>query len=248
MEPTVEGGWWHGTYDKGIHGIMGLVRQRDKWPSLEAAWNAFAKSRYYGRFDPRVLEKVLQYDLIENPKAQGGGVTFTLPKSQQVAVMVRTDPPLPGYPVAEDYQTRQEESRTINGFYRPEGSRIKECMKAIHCKTLLMWSSEDNSISDQPYRERFTKELGTGLMGGGGLVKGQVDEIFVERGRHNFPFENPQESGAIVASWLENVMLPAYLQEESERTDDVIPTSNQFQQGFLQRMKEVRPMGKSSKL
>lgn len=70
MEPVVEGGWWHGTYDKGIHAVMGLVGKRDKWPSLEAARNAFAKSRYYGRFDPRVLEKVLQYDLIENPKAQ----------------------------------------------------------------------------------------------------------------------------------------------------------------------------------
>lgn len=165
-----------------------------------------------------------------------------------MAVLVRTDPPLPGYPVAEDYQTRQEESRIINGFYRAEGTKIKQCMRAIYCKTLIMWSSEDNSFSDQPYQERFTKELGTGLMGGGGKIKGQVDEIFVERGRHNFPFENPQESGAIVARWLENVMWPAYLQEDSERTHDVVPKSNQFQEGFLQRLKEVRPMSKSSKL
>jgi pimeloyl-ACP methyl ester carboxylesterase len=248
LEPAVETGWWHGFYATGIHGIIGIVRKRDRWPSREAAREAFAKNAYYGRFDARVFEKVIQYDLTDVPEAEGGGVTLTVPKCQEAAVMARPDPPLPGYPMGEEYETRQAESRLIKGFYRSEVSKSKEAMMGIHCKTLVVWSREDYRISDASYRERFTKAIGAGLVGGGGKEKGQVDELFVERGRHNFPFENPQESGAIVANWLKKAIWPAFLQEEENRSDEPVPDPKHFQVGFQQRMKEVRPMGKSSKL
>jgi pimeloyl-ACP methyl ester carboxylesterase len=248
MEPTMETGWWHGTYEAGRHGVIGIVRKQDKWADWQAARVALKKTYYQGGFDPRVFEKVMQYDLVEIPEDEGGGVTFKTPKSQEVAAMVRPDPPLPGYPAGEDYETRQDESKTIKGFYRSEVSKVKEVMGGVHCKTLLMWSKEDSFLSSPAFRERVTKALGTGLMGGGGKEKGQIDEMFVERGRHNFLFDNPKESGTKVAMWLNDAIWPAFLREEDERSKEPVPDTKGFQEGFLQRMKEVRPMGKSSKL
>jgi hypothetical protein len=173
---------------------------------------------------------------------------LTTPKSQEVAVYVRPDPPLPGYPTGEEYQTRLQESLMVNGFYRSEVSKVKEVIGAIHCKTLLMWSAEDDWLSNESYRERLTNAIGTGLMGGGGKEKGQVDERFVGQGRHTFLFDNPVESGAIVADWLMKVVWPMFLQEEIERSKEPLPKPRDFQEGLLQRMKEVRPMTIPSKL
>ena len=248
MEPTTESGWWHGTYETGNPRIKGLAGRRDRWPSREAARKAFGKSPYYGRFDPRVFEKVLQYDLVDIPDAEGGGVTFTTPKSQELALYIRPDPPLPGYPTGEEYTTRLVESQMVNGFYRAEGSKIKEFMMGIHCKTLLVWSTEDKWLSDAPYRERITTVLGTSLMGGGGKERGQVEEMFVEHGRHNFLFDNPSESGAIVANWLNDTIWPMFLKEEAGRLKEPITNPKDFQEGFRQRMENVRPMAKPSKL
>jgi hypothetical protein len=98
------------------------------------------------------------------------------------------------------------------------------------------------------YRERVTNAIGKDLMGGGGKQKGQVDEKFVGRGRHNFLFDNPEESGAIVARWLIKVVWPMFLQDEVERSKEPLPKPKDFQQGFLQRTEEVRSMPKPSKL
>lgn len=248
MEPTTESGWWHGTYETGNPRIKGLAGRRDRWPSREAARKAFGKSPYYRRFDSRVFEKVLQYDFVDIPDAEGGGVTFTTPKSQELALYVRPDPPLPGYPTGEEYMTRLVESQMVNGFYRAEGSKIKEFMRGIHSKTLLVWSTEDKWLSNAPYRERITTALGTGLMGGGGKERGQVEEKFVEHGRHNFLFDNPSESGAIVANWLSGTIWPMFLKEEAGGLKEPIANSKDFQEGFRQRMENVRPMAKPSKL
>jgi pimeloyl-ACP methyl ester carboxylesterase len=248
MEPTIEAGWWHGSYERGSHAAMGVVKKRDQWGSRQAARTSLSKSSYYGGFDPRVFEKVMQYDLIEVLEGDREGMTLTTPKSQEVACIMRPAPSLAGYPAGEDYETRQDESRMIKGFYRSEGSKVKEVMKGIHCKTLLMWSKEDNWLSDAPYRERVTKAVGTGLMGGGGNGKGQVDTLVVERGRHNFLFDNPQESGSKVAIWLKQAIWPMFLQEEEDRSKEPVPDPKNLQKGFSQRIKDVRPMGKSSKL
>lgn len=248
MEPTIETGWWHGTYDSGSHGVVGVARKKDRWPSREAARTAFAKSSYYGQFDARVFEKALQYDVVQLPDAEGGGFTLATPKSQEVAIMMRPDPPLPGYPVGEDYQTKQEESRILKGFYRSEVSIVKEAIRSISCKTLLVWSRQENSISNEPYRARFTQALGTGILGGGGKGRGQVDESFIEHGRHNFLFDNPMESAAKVALWLNNAVWTTFLQEEDSRSHEPAPHPKGFQQGFSERLKEVRPMGRMPKL
>jgi pimeloyl-ACP methyl ester carboxylesterase len=248
MEPTVETGWWHGTYASRNPRILALARRRHKWQSREAARKELATSPIYVRFDPRVFDKVIQYDLTDIPKSEGGGVTFTTPKSQEVAVYARPDPPLPDYPTGEEYETRLQESLMVNGFYRSEVSKVKELIGAIHCKTLLMWSVEDDWLSSVSYRERLKNALGTGLMGGGGKEKGQVDESFVGQGRHTFLFDNPKESGAIVAGWLMKVVWPMFLQEEFERSKEPLPKPRDFQQGWLQRMEEVRPTDMPSKL
>ena len=102
----------------------------------------------------------------------------------------------------EDYKTRQDKSRMIKDFYQNEGSKAKELMRGIYYKTLLMWSQEDNWLSDEPHRERVTEAVGTGSMGEGGKKKGQVDTAIVERRRHNFLFNNSQDSGLKMAIQL----------------------------------------------
>ncbi len=96
--------------------------------------------------------------------------------------------------------------------------------------------------------KRITDTIGTGMMGGGVKEKDQVDDKFVEPGRHNVLFDNPQESGTIAAEWLKEVVWPTFLQEEVERSRESLPSSNRLQEGFSQRVKRVRLREKLLKL
>ena len=100
-------------------------------------------------------------------------------------------------------------------------------MHGIHCKTLYVWSRDDDFISDEPYRKRVVDATGTGLGGGGGKPAGQVSEVFVKTGGHALPLSAPTETAAKVAEWLRGTAQTAWEEEEAARKSEptVDPTT-----------------------
>jgi hypothetical protein len=129
--------------------------------------------------------------------------------------------------------------RSIQGQRRNETSSLQDTVRVVKRRRLLV----DRSVPGTNQ-----EALGTGLMGGGAKEKGQVDEVFVERGRHSLPFESPQETGRKVAGCLSSVVWHTFLQEEAERSKEHPTQPKVSQRGFLRRINDIRAVGKISKL
>ena len=189
------------------HAATLMAKRNDKWSSREEARKYFAANPYYAAFDPRVFERVIEYDLRDIPLQDGPTkiVTLTTPKSMEVYSMMRPDPPFPGYPEAPDYAKRGNETTIIAGFYRDEVRQAFECLANVNPPVLYVWGTLSN-LHDSDYAETVVKQTGTGHMGGGGVTKGQVKEAFVQGAHHPLPLEKPKEAANVVAEWLLTVL------------------------------------------
>ncbi|QKX57236.1 uncharacterized protein TRUGW13939_04344 [Talaromyces rugulosus] len=178
IEPIVENGSWHdtsapqwGVTGRGTGFKYRLHKIQDSWENEAAARKSLTNSPYYGLFDKRVFEKMIQTDLYR-PDPSRDRVELVTPKLQRIVWFLRPDPPYKGIAPTEDYATRTEMSRLPGGFYRPECDKIKSLMTGIHCKTLYVWSRDEMWVSDGGYRQRVVGCTGTGLGGGGGAALG----------------------------------------------------------------------------
>jgi pimeloyl-ACP methyl ester carboxylesterase len=106
--------------DKGIEwptppkyypGVL-VAKRQDVWSSREQARNALRRSQMYKHYDPRVFERVMQYEIRavtemdSRTDASKDAVTLVTPKSLVTAQWLRPEPPLPG-------RTRGEMNRAI---------------------------------------------------------------------------------------------------------------------------------------
>ncbi len=184
-----------------------MANRRDVWQSREQARDQFAANPYYAAFDPRVFERVIQYDLRDIPAENGSSkaVTLTTPKSMEVYTMMRPDPPFPGYPEAPDYQKRGKYTTVIAGFYRDESRQAFESLANVYPPVLYVWGTL-SQLYDSDYSEGIVKQTGIGQMGGGGVAKGQVKEAFVDGAHHPLPLEKPKGAADAVAGWMLDIL------------------------------------------
>lgn len=242
IEPVVENGSWHGP-KKSTEFKYRLHQLRDSWESKSEARKYLAKSPYYGTFDPRVFERMIETELWQ-PDPTSERVELVTPKLQQLVLYMKADPPYKGIAPTEDYATRTQKSILPGGFYRPECDKVKALMPSIHCKTLYLWSRDEDWISDAGYRKRMLDDTGTGLGGGGGKDNGQVTQGFVEKGSHALPFENPLGTALPVASYLENIW-SQWLDEEVQRLQEPTPDSVKLPEELVERLDKHLRAGKS---
>lgn len=246
IEPVVENGSWHENskgrrYSTFFKYRLHLVQ--DSWKNKAEARKYFASSPYYGSFEPRVFEKIMETELWR-PDPMSERVALVTPKLQQIVWYMKADPPYKGIAPSEDYATRSEKSLLPGGFYKPECDKIKALMPSIHCKTFYLWSRDETFVSDAPYRKRLMDGTGTGLGGGGGIATGQVTEGFVEEGGHALPFENPQGTASQVATFL-NGILPEWLNEEAQRLQEPVPDSVKIPEELAERSNKYLRENKS---
>lgn len=207
IEPTLETGYRlhsHGSkpLEDSQSRIVLIARRRDIWPSREDARSRFLKNPYFAAFDPRVLERFMQYNLrpaptLEHPDA----VTLTTPKAQEVYTYSRPDPPFPGYKAAPDYATRGPETISMPGFYRGEVTQILRAFRQLHPPTLYVWGTKSD-IANSAYPQRIINQTGVGHEGGGGVITGQVKSKWVEGADHMIPYTMPRKAAAVIAEWL----------------------------------------------
>lgn len=191
--------------------------RRDLWPSREEAAEKFAASKFYQKWDPRVLEKWIEFGLRDLPTEQypsdykehdndGGhgisGVTLTTTKAQEVYMFLR-----PAYheerllfPKSRAEEVHPED---IDDFplYRPEPAIIFRDLERLSCDTLYIFG-ETSELSDPEARTKKMNTTGVGIGGSGGRAKGKVEEVVLDCG-HLVPMERTRECALAIADYIE---------------------------------------------
>ncbi|KAJ5153716.1 uncharacterized protein N7500_009155 [Penicillium coprophilum] len=184
--------------------------RRDLWDSREQAAEKFRSNPFYQAWDPRVLQKWLEFGLRDLPtrlyptpsNTTPPAVTLTTPKAQEVFTFVR-----PSYidertgiacgnPAEEMYPEDIEEYP----LYRPEPSRIFHRLPELRPSTLYL-TGEKSDLVPPAHRKAKLQITGTGVGGSGGASRGRVQEIVLPCG-HLVPMELVHESAKASADFI----------------------------------------------
>ena len=189
-----------------------VAKRREKWPSREAARTSLAKSPYYGAFDSRVSDNVIEYELRNAPpdplvdaERSLHPVILTVPKTMESYTWMRPDPPLTGFPEGPDYSTRSADSEVVRGFYRGEAAQVYKSLPHLYPAVLYIWGTL-SPVSYPQIRQKYMRETGTGIGGNGGVAAGRVKEAHVTGARHPAPLEKPEGVAKALAPWLKAEM------------------------------------------
>ncbi|PLB45104.1 alpha/beta-hydrolase [Aspergillus steynii IBT 23096] len=186
--------------------------RRDWWPSRQEALQKFQSSSFYQAWDPRVLEKWVEYGLRDTPtelypQASENGqqpVTLTTTKAQELFTFLRSAyvdkrSGLPrGTPQGEVHPSEIDDFP----FYRPEPAHIFRHIPELNPSILYVFG-ENSPFSTPAARQEKIQATGTGLGGNGGVSQGRVKEAVLPCG-HLVPMENVSGCAAASASFIED--------------------------------------------
>ncbi|KAF2156110.1 alpha/beta-hydrolase [Myriangium duriaei CBS 260.36] len=250
--------------------------RRDLWPSRAAAKTAFAKSKFYQTWDPRVLERWMEHGLRDLPTAiypessslttedddgddtedREKQVTLRTTKHNEVHSFVR-----PAYrtPTAKDGPNRPPTSAShpelfVTGgappsepFYRPEPGQTFARLPHLRPATLYVFGAKSD-LSGPSQRADKLACTGIGMGGSGGVRAGRVKEVLVDAG-HLVPMEKVQETADAAAEWIGNEV-GRWKEEEAEVRRELEGVDRRdrarMSEGFMKALKG--DWGKGAKL
>ena len=190
--------------------------RRDHWPSRQVATTLFKSSKFYQAWDPRVLEKWLEYGLRDLPTSlypdpminnySAKPVTLTTTKHQEVFSFYR-----PVYsPRSTDENPKEREERLIDldtsipgvyHFYRPEMVHVYNNLPFLRPSVLFIFGGK-SEVSPARRQKAIVGLTGTGLGGSGGAKAGRVKaEVFEDAG-HLIAMEHVQRTADTIGSWF----------------------------------------------
>jgi len=200
-------------------------KRRDRWPSRKAAREAFARSKFYQRWDPHVLDLWIQHGLRELPtllypvsqSPENTGllvpatveptvapppekeVTLRTTKHQEVLSFVR-----PNFDASPSPLTHWDVDPAANPqqpFYRPEPIITFRNLPHLKPSVLYLFGSE-SEVSAPLFREEKMRVTGTGVGGSGGQKTGRVKEVLIMGAGHLIPMERVEETADLCVAWL----------------------------------------------
>ncbi|BDD58477.1 hypothetical protein MAP00_003754 [Monascus purpureus] len=191
--------------------------RRDLWPSRKTAAEGFKRSPFYKAWDPRVLDRWVQYGLREVPTAiypleehsvqndnQERPVTLTTTRHQEVFTFSR--PTYDGSGNSQPINRVTHPDLDLNlpiesSFYRPEPGRIFTQLPYVRPSVLYIFAGH-SMLSNLAYRKDKLAVTGTGIGGSGGAAEGRVREVFLENNGHLVAQEAPNECADAISSWF----------------------------------------------
>lgn len=188
--------------------------RRDLWPSRTEAAQKFQSSSFYQAWDPRVLEKWIEYGLRDLPTAlhpagdrestQQPVVTLTTPKSQELFTFLRSSyvDERSGLPRGLPKDEMHPDDIDSFPFYRPEPPQIFRRLPELKPAVLYLFGSLSD-LSSPGARHEKLRLTGTGVGGSGGAACGRVQEVVLPCG-HLVPMELVQESAQASASFIDS--------------------------------------------
>jgi pimeloyl-ACP methyl ester carboxylesterase len=197
--------------------------RRDIWPSREAAAKQFKGSKFFQAWDPRVLDRWIEYGLRQVPTelypaedAENGDdkrVTLTTSKHQELFTFLR--PTYRGVP-GEEYLDRDpiaDEEYPGYPFYRPEPLQVFRRLPELRPSVLYVFG-EKSELSTPELRKKKMERTGTGVGGSGGAAAGRVKEVVLDCG-HLVAMERVAECADVITAFLGDEM-KRWVQEKKE--------------------------------
>ena len=233
----------------------------DLWSSRTKAEMSIRKSPYFKVWQPRVLDKYLQYGLCATPtalyassnEAPPGAVTLTTTKHQEAWSFLRSNfapQPLDPYDPIEGLLSPDLD--LANGgkllFHRPESVLALEGLTRLRPSILWIFGSQSPINTSELQDEKMVLS-GTGLGGNGGVKAGKVEKVIIQGAAHNLPFEKVEDCAVVLARWLEkqidgfNAAKKFYEEFERGRSErDMLAMSKQWLKNVRQPSDSERPV------
>ncbi|KAJ6442122.1 prolyl aminopeptidase [Purpureocillium lavendulum] len=195
------------------------VNRRDVWPSREEAAASFRRSKFYQAWDPRVLDRWIEFGLRDVPASsaekghqgsQGTSrpVTLSTTKHQEVFTFLR--PSWPAYNADGTEIIHQERCPDLDDnldpsvsnwpLYRAEGGNTMVRLPSVRPGVLFVIGGQSVTTPADAVRER-TVITGTGTGGSGGAAKSRVKQVTHPDHGHLIPMEAPAYCARHAADW-----------------------------------------------
>lgn len=195
--------------------------RRDTWPSRSIAAESFRRSPFYKTWDPRVLDRWIQFGLRDLPSAiypdqKSPAVTLSTTITNEVHHFLR--PNFQSYsaenpPNRETHADLDPQTGSVIQFYRPESPRTFHRLPEVRPPVLFVFG-ETSDVSDAALDNIKASKTGTGIGGSGGMAEGKVKAVTMEKVGHLIAMEAPQRAAQECATWLDSEMQRYKKQEE----------------------------------
>jgi len=207
--------------------------RKKTWPSRDAAWAELKKSPFHRSWDPRVLDRWMQYGLREIPSSahscgdagagidtntDGTPVTLTTTPSQEALTFMR--PNFEGYGIdatpinLKTHADLDPKWPHIYPFNNASIHAVFERLPSLRPSTLYIFASA-STISDASQNAAKLAATGTGVGGSGGVPAGRVKGATLEGVGHLIPFEAATRTADIAGEWIERE-LEVWKRDEDE--------------------------------
>lgn len=208
------------------------THRRDLWPSRQEAAEGFKRSPFYQAWDPRVLDRWVQYGLRDLPTAihpldpktainKNPPVTLRTPLHQEVFTFSRPNynhVPGSNKPVNRvthpDLNANHPDSYP---FYRPEPARIFDQLPHLRPSVLYIFAGKSDMCLPDMRADKLAA-TGVGLGGSGGVAAGRVRDVFLEDFGHLLAQEAVNECADAAVCWLAPELRRWRDEEESFRS------------------------------
>lgn len=189
--------------------------RRDVWPSRKAASEKFRSNRLYQQWDPRVLEKWIEFGLRDLPTEQypdvpkdagevGPPSTLTTTVAQEVYFYLRGYYRDPRLLQDEDELKAIEPTLGNEPFDMPEGRDLYYQLPWIKPRVLFIFGSKSEASTPESQADKMAK-TGTGRGGNGGAEKGSVTKVVLDAG-HLVGMERPKEAAVAAADFMREAL------------------------------------------
>ncbi|KPI38745.1 uncharacterized protein AB675_5859 [Cyphellophora attinorum] len=189
--------------------------RREVWPSREQAKESFAKSKFYQAWDPRVLDKWVEFGLRDLPTElfpdvnafdTESPVTLTTAKQNEVHSFLR-----PLYKAGVDVSDSHRLSAYTDldprdyepdyPFYRPEPAMLFRKLHELKPPVEYIFGRH-SPLSSPDLNEQRLELTGSGVGGSGGRSRGLVSGTEFDCG-HFIPMEQPNAAAAQTAQFID---------------------------------------------
>ena len=196
------------------------AKRRDLFPSPAKAEAAFRKG--LSKWDPRVLDRYLQFGLRSVPTAiydpakdsqiSAEAVTLTTTKYQEgwAYLTPNFEPEDAGLDdlLLPDWRDEHRESL----FSRPECWSAMTVLPLVRPSVLWVFGGE-SYLSLPAMQDAKMQATGTGVGGSGAAAKGKVEKTVIEKGSHLVVFEDVGSCAEVASEWIER-WFKGWLKEE----------------------------------
>ncbi|KAK2790548.1 hypothetical protein FQN52_005567 [Onygenales sp. PD_12] len=205
--------------------------RRDIWPSRSTAAELLKKNKFYQTWDPRVLDRWIQYGLRELPTAlhplppntsptDEKPVTLTTSSHQEVFTFSR--PNYTGNLAGDAPINRLTHPDLVPDqtygfpFYRPEAPRTFAQLPHLRPSVFYIFADKSDMCLPQLTQDKLNF-TGTGVGGSGGVAEGRVKSVLLNNVGHLIPMEAVGEAADHVAGWIGKEMERWRAEEEEFR-------------------------------